>query len=64
MTLRIPLIAKPEWTTQEEEKLRLMVNQGDSPLAIGKELNRSEGAIGHRMSKLGLRPKRVKAKAK
>jgi hypothetical protein len=52
MTLRIPLIAKPEWTTQEEEKLRLRVNQGDSPLAIGKELNRGEGAIGHRMSKL------------
>jgi hypothetical protein len=53
MTARIPLIAKPDWTTDEEEKLRSMVTRGEHPIAIGKQLNCSVGAIRHRMSKFG-----------
>jgi len=60
MKVRIPLIAKPEWTADEEEKLRLMLIKGEHPKVIGTVLNRSENAIRHRMTKLGLRSKRVR----
>ena len=60
MTARIPLIAKPEWTSEEEQRLGTLLTCGVHPASIGKQLNRSEGAIRHRMTKLGLRPKRGK----
>ena len=60
MTARIPLIAKPEWTSEEEQRLGTLLTCGVHPAAIGEQLNRSEGAIRHRMTKLGLRPKRGK----
>jgi len=60
MTVRIPLIAKPEWTSEEEQTLRTLLTCEMHPAAIGRQLNRSEGAIRHRMTKLGLRPKRGK----
>ena len=57
---RIPLIAKPEWTIEEEQRLRTLLTGGVHPGAIGKELYRTEGAIRHRMTKLGLRLARGK----
>ena len=60
MTARIPLIAKPAWTSEEEKTLQTLLTCGVHPTEIGKQLNRSEGAIRHRMTKLGLRPKRGK----
>jgi hypothetical protein len=62
MKVRIPLIAKPEWSADEEEKLRLMLTSGEHPKSIGNELNRSENAIRHRMTKLGLRSKRARGR--
>jgi hypothetical protein len=60
MKVRIPLIAKPEWSADEEETLRVMLIGGEHPKSIGKKLNRSENAIRHRMTKLGLRSKRAR----
>jgi hypothetical protein len=57
-----PLVAGPAWTPEDEEKLRTMLMSGEHPSAIGKRLNRSEIAIRHRMTKLGLRSKRVKSR--
>jgi hypothetical protein len=57
-----PLVASPAWTPEDEQKLRTMLMSGEHPTAIGKQLNRSEVAIRHRMTKLGLRSNRVKGR--
>jgi hypothetical protein len=58
-----PLVASPAWTPEDEQKLRTMLMSGEHPTAIGKQLNRSEVAIRHRMTKLGLRSNRVKGRS-
>ena len=60
MNVKRPLIASPGWTVDEEEQLRSLLKNDEHPASIGKLLKRSEGAIRHRMTKLGLRPKRGK----
>jgi hypothetical protein len=57
-----PLVASPAWTPEDEQKLRTMLMNGAHPTAIGKQLNRTEVAIRHRMTKLGLRSNRVKGR--
>jgi hypothetical protein len=59
----VPLIAKPEWTADEEQRLRVQLISGVPPTAIGKQLNRSEGAVRLRMKKLGLPAGRVKVRS-
>jgi len=61
MNIQKPLIASPPWTVEEEERLRSLVVQGQTALQIGAQLQRTENAIQHRMTKLGLRAKRVKS---
>jgi hypothetical protein len=57
-----PLVASPAWTPADEQKLRIVLNNGEHPTAIGNQLNRSEAAIRRRMTKLGLRSQRVKGR--
>jgi Myb-like DNA-binding domain len=57
-----PLVTSPAWTPEDEQKLRTMLLNGEHPTAISKQLNRTEVAIRHRMTKLGLRLKRVKGR--
>jgi hypothetical protein len=40
-----------------------MLNKGQHPKPIGKELNRIENAIRHRMTKRGLRSKRARGRS-
>jgi len=61
MNLQKPLIASPPWTVEEEGQLRSLVVQGQTALEIGAQLQRTENAIRHRRTKLGLRSKRVKS---
>ena len=61
MNVQKPLIASAPWTVEEEEQLRSLVVQGQTALEIGAQLQRTENAIRHRMTKLGLRSKRVKS---
>ena len=61
MNLQKPLIASPPWTVEEEGQLRSQVVQGQAAVEIGAKLQRTENAIRHRMTKLGLRSKRVKS---
>ena len=61
MNVQKPLIASPPWTVEEEEQLRSLVVQGQTALEIGAQLQRTENAIRHRMTKLGLRSNRVKS---
>ena len=61
MNLQKPLIASPPWTVEEEGQLRSQVVQGQTALEIGAQLQRTENAIRHRRTKLGLRSKRVKS---
>ena len=61
MNLQKPLIASPRWTVEEEGQLRSQVVQGQTAVEIGAKLQRTESAIRHRMTKLGLRSKRVKS---
>jgi IS30 family transposase len=39
-----PLIAKPPWTTEEEERLRQLAQSGKSAAEISKLLGRAEKA--------------------
>jgi len=61
MNIQKPLIASPPWTVEEEEQLRSLVVQGKTVLEIGAQLQRTENAIQHRMTKLGLRSMRAKS---
>ena len=61
MNVQKPLIASPPWTVDEEEQLRSLIDQGQTAPEIGAQLQRTENAIHHRMTKLGLRSKRVKS---
>jgi hypothetical protein len=61
MNVQKPLIASPPWTVEEEEQLRSLVVQCQTALEIGAQLQRTETAIQHRVTKLGLRSKRVKS---
>jgi hypothetical protein len=61
MNVQKPLIASPPWTVEEEEQLRSLVVQGQTALEIGAQLQRTENAVQHRMTKLGLRSKRVRS---
>ena len=63
MNVQNPIIASPPWTVEEEEQLRSLVVQGQTALEIGAQLQRTENAIQHRMTKLGLRSKRAKIHA-
>jgi hypothetical protein len=56
--MKRPLIASPPWTTEDEQRLRVLLISGEHPAMIGKQLQRSEVAIRQRMTKLGVRPKR------
>jgi hypothetical protein len=58
-----PLVASPPWTTEDEQRLRVLLIGGAPPSAIGKQLNRSEGAVRLRMKKLGLPAGRVKVRS-
>jgi len=61
MNVQKPLIASPPWTVEEEEQLRSLVVRGQTTLEFGVQLQRTKNAIQHRMTKLGLRSKRVKS---
>jgi DNA-binding NarL/FixJ family response regulator len=61
MNVQKLLIASPPWTVDEDEQLRSLIDQGQTALEIGAQLQRTENAIQHRMTKLGLRSKRVKS---
>jgi hypothetical protein len=60
--MKRPLIASPPWTTEDEQRLRVLLIGGAPPQAIGNQLNRSVGAVRLRMKKLGLPAGRVKAR--
>jgi hypothetical protein len=54
-----PLIAKPPWTTEEEERLRQLAQSGKSAVEISKLLGRAEKATRYRLHKLGVSTKRI-----
>ena len=47
------------WTPAEDEKLRALAASGERPTAIAEQLQRSEVAVRHRLSKLGIPVKRI-----
>ena len=61
MNLQKPLIARPPWTVKEQESFARRSSKARQALEIGAQLQRTENAIRHRMTKLGLRSKRVKS---
>jgi len=61
MNLQKPLIASPPWTVEEQESFARRSSKARQALEIGAQLQRTENAIRHRMTKLGLRSKRVKS---
>jgi len=61
MNVQKPLIASPPWTVEEEEQLRSLVVQGQTVLEIRAQLQRTENAVQHRMTKQGIRSKRAKS---
>jgi hypothetical protein len=58
--MKRPRVASPPWTSEEEDQLRTGIIAGEHPADIAKKLSRSEGAVRHRMIKLGLQSKSVK----
>ena len=61
MNVQKPLIASPPWTVEEQESFARRSSKARQALEIGAQLQRTENAIRHRMTKLGLRSKRVKS---
>ena len=54
-----PLIARPPWTTKEEDRLRQLAQSGKSAAEISKLLGRAEKATRYRLHKLGVSTKRI-----
>ena len=63
MNLQKPLIASPPWTVEEQESFARRSSKARQALEIGAQLQRTENAIRHRMTKLGLRVKARKIHA-
>jgi hypothetical protein len=60
--IKLPLIASPAWTPEQEDQLRAAAESGECIAAISKRLCRSEGALRHRARALGIVLRRVKKK--